>query len=72
VFDIAAVAQANQSLIGAIEDSLRIADEGRAARARAAEELDRSCGSRWPPRARGRRRSRWPARRREVHRRESP
>jgi uncharacterized protein YaaN involved in tellurite resistance len=41
VFDIAAVAQANQSLIGAIEDSLRIADEGRAARARAAEELDR-------------------------------
>jgi len=41
VFDIAAVAHANQSLIGAIEDSLRIADEGRAARARATEELDR-------------------------------
>jgi uncharacterized protein YaaN involved in tellurite resistance len=41
VFDIAAVAQANQSLIGAIEDSLRIADEGRTARAKAAEELDR-------------------------------
>jgi uncharacterized protein YaaN involved in tellurite resistance len=41
VFDIAAVAQANQSLIGAIEDSLRIADEGRAARAKATEELDR-------------------------------
>jgi len=41
VFDIAAVAQANQSLIGAIEDSLRIADEGRAARVKAAEELDR-------------------------------
>jgi len=41
VFDIAAVAQANQSLIGAIEDSLRIADEGRAARAKAAEELNR-------------------------------
>jgi uncharacterized protein YaaN involved in tellurite resistance len=41
VFDIAAVTQANQSLIGAIEDSLRIADEGRAARAKATEELDR-------------------------------
>jgi len=41
VFDIAAVAQANQSLIGAIEDSLRIADQGRAARVKAAEELDR-------------------------------
>jgi uncharacterized protein YaaN involved in tellurite resistance len=41
VFDIAAVAQANQSLIGAIEDSLRIADEGRSARAKATEELDR-------------------------------
>ena len=41
VFDIAAVADANRSLIGAIEDSLRIADEGRAARARASEELDR-------------------------------
>ena len=41
VFDIAAVADANRSLIGAIEDSLRIADEGRAARAWASEELDR-------------------------------
>jgi uncharacterized protein YaaN involved in tellurite resistance len=41
VFDIAAVTQANQSLIGAIEDSLRIADEGRAARAKATAELDR-------------------------------
>lgn len=41
VFDIAAVAEANRNLIGAIEDSLRIADEGRAARARATEELDR-------------------------------
>jgi uncharacterized protein YaaN involved in tellurite resistance len=41
VFDIAAVAEANQSLIGAIEDSLRIADEGRAARAKATAELDR-------------------------------
>lgn len=41
VFDIAAVAEANRSLIGAIEDSLRIADEGRTARARATEELDR-------------------------------
>ncbi len=39
VFDIAAVTQANQSLIGAIEDSLRIADEGRAARTRATQEL---------------------------------
>jgi uncharacterized protein YaaN involved in tellurite resistance len=41
VFDIEAVAEANRSLIGAIEDSLRIADEGRAARAKATEELDR-------------------------------
>jgi uncharacterized protein YaaN involved in tellurite resistance len=41
VFDIDAVAEANRSLIGSIEDSLRIADEGRAARARATEELDR-------------------------------
>jgi len=41
VFDIAAVAEANRSLISAIEDSLRIADEGRAARVRATEELDR-------------------------------
>jgi uncharacterized protein YaaN involved in tellurite resistance len=39
VFDIAAVAEANRSLIGAIEDSLRIADEGRAARTRATQEL---------------------------------
>jgi uncharacterized protein YaaN involved in tellurite resistance len=39
VFDIEAVAEANQTLIAAIEDSLRIADEGRAARARAGAEL---------------------------------
>jgi len=40
VFDIQAVAEANRTLIGAIEDSLRIADEGRAARAEATAELD--------------------------------
>ena len=40
VFDMEAVAEANRSLIDAIEDSLRIADEGRAARARAGQELD--------------------------------
>ena len=39
VFDIEAVAEANRNLIATIEDSLRIADEGRAARARAATEL---------------------------------
>ncbi len=41
VFDLEAVSEANQSLIATIEDSLRIADEGREARARAAAELDR-------------------------------
>jgi uncharacterized protein YaaN involved in tellurite resistance len=40
VFDINAVAEANRTLIGAIEDSLRIAEEGRAARAEATAELD--------------------------------
>jgi uncharacterized protein YaaN involved in tellurite resistance len=40
VFDIDAVSEANQLLIEAIEDGLRIADEGRAARARAGRELD--------------------------------
>jgi uncharacterized protein YaaN involved in tellurite resistance len=40
VFDIEAVGEANRVLIEAIEDSLRIADEGRAARAKAAAELD--------------------------------
>jgi uncharacterized protein YaaN involved in tellurite resistance len=39
VFDIEAVSEANRTLIGAIEDSLRIAEEGRAARARADTEL---------------------------------
>lgn len=39
VFDIEAVAEANRNLIATIEDSLRIADEGRAARAKAATEL---------------------------------
>lgn len=39
VFDITAVSAANQSLIDTIEDSLRIAAEGRAARARATAEL---------------------------------
>jgi uncharacterized protein YaaN involved in tellurite resistance len=39
VFDIEAVKQANADLIGTIEDSLRIADEGKAHRAKAEEEL---------------------------------
>ena len=40
VFDITAVAEANRMLIETIEDGLRIADEGRAARAKATKELD--------------------------------
>jgi uncharacterized protein YaaN involved in tellurite resistance len=40
VFDMAAVRAANEALIATIEDSLRIADEGRAARSRAKLELD--------------------------------
>ncbi len=40
VYDIEAVSAANQTLIATIEDSLRIADEGRAARAKASAELD--------------------------------
>lgn len=40
VFDIAAVSAANQTLIDTIGDSLRIAEEGYAARAKAASELD--------------------------------
>jgi uncharacterized protein YaaN involved in tellurite resistance len=40
VFDIAAVSEANRMLIETIEDGLRIADEGRAARVKAAAELD--------------------------------
>ncbi|SPF79918.1 toxic anion resistance protein [Pseudoprimorskyibacter insulae] len=39
VFDIEAVKQANADLIGTIEDSLRIADEGKARRAAAETEL---------------------------------
>jgi uncharacterized protein YaaN involved in tellurite resistance len=39
VFDIQAVTEANQTLIAAIEDSLRIAEEGRAARAEANAQL---------------------------------
>jgi uncharacterized protein YaaN involved in tellurite resistance len=39
VFDIAAVKAANAELIGSIEDSLRIADEGKRRRAAAEEEL---------------------------------
>lgn len=39
VFDIEAVKKANASLIATIEDSLRIADEGKAKRAAAEEEL---------------------------------
>ena len=40
VFDIEAVSEANKTLIATIEDSLRIADEGREARAKANAELD--------------------------------
>lgn len=40
IFDIEAVSEANKSLIDTIEDSLRIADEGRAARAKASAELN--------------------------------
>ncbi|MEL6888323.1 MAG: toxic anion resistance protein, partial [Pseudomonadota bacterium] len=39
VFDIEAVKQANADLIGTIQDSLQIADEGKAKRAAAEEEL---------------------------------
>ena len=39
VFDVASVKKANQSLIETINDSLRIADEGKAMRARAEEEI---------------------------------
>ncbi len=41
VFDIEVVRHANQTLIETIEDSLRIADEGKRARAQASEELVR-------------------------------
>jgi uncharacterized protein YaaN involved in tellurite resistance len=40
VFDIEVVKQANQALIETIEESLRIADEGKRARAKAAAELE--------------------------------
>jgi uncharacterized protein YaaN involved in tellurite resistance len=40
VYDIEAVKEANQALIATIEDSLRIAEEGRAARAKANSELN--------------------------------
>ncbi len=39
VFDIEAIRQANAELVGTIEDSLRIADEGKAKRAKAEVEL---------------------------------
>jgi uncharacterized protein YaaN involved in tellurite resistance len=39
VFDIEAIEKANADLIATIEDSLRIADEGKARRATAEEEL---------------------------------
>ncbi|NSY38614.1 toxic anion resistance protein [Leisingera sp. ANG59] len=41
VFDIEAVKQANADLIGTIQDSLKIADEGKAKRAAAEEELQK-------------------------------
>jgi uncharacterized protein YaaN involved in tellurite resistance len=40
IFDIEAVSEANKALIDTIEDSLRIADAGRAARAKASAELN--------------------------------
>ncbi len=40
VFDIESVKKANQALIGTINDSLRIAEEGKAARAKASTELE--------------------------------
>jgi len=40
IFDIEAVTEANKALIATIEDSLRIADDGRAARAKASAELN--------------------------------
>jgi uncharacterized protein YaaN involved in tellurite resistance len=39
VFDVESVKKANQSLIDTINDSLRIADEGKAMRAKAEEEI---------------------------------
>ncbi|MFY0622357.1 MAG: toxic anion resistance protein [Pelagimonas sp.] len=44
VFDIEAVKQANADLIGTIQDSLQIADEGKARRAKAEEELKKMEG----------------------------
>jgi len=41
VFDMEAVQKANAALVATIEDSLRIADEARGQRARAAEELEK-------------------------------
>ena len=40
VFDIAAVRQANEDLVATIEESLQIADEGKARRAEAEKELE--------------------------------
>ncbi|MDQ1079314.1 toxic anion resistance protein [Pseudoroseomonas cervicalis] len=42
VFDLAAVKQANAALVATLEDSLRIAEEGRATRRQATEELARA------------------------------
>jgi uncharacterized protein YaaN involved in tellurite resistance len=42
VFDIEAIKQANATLVATIEDSLRIADEGRARRAEATRELTKA------------------------------
>jgi uncharacterized protein YaaN involved in tellurite resistance len=41
VFDMEAVKKANAALVATIEDSLKIADEARGQRARAAEELEK-------------------------------
>lgn len=39
IFDVASVKKANETLIATIDDSLRIADEGKAARAKAEDEI---------------------------------
>ncbi|WP_370206330.1 toxic anion resistance protein, partial [Pararhodobacter marinus] len=44
VFDIEAVKQANDALVATIQDSLQIADEGKARRAAAEQELQKMEG----------------------------
>jgi hypothetical protein len=52
VFDIETVKKANQTLIATIEDSLRIADEGRRRRRKRLRNwkpAKLNCAKRWPP-----------------------